>query len=94
MRSLMTALILGLPLAAPAFADVKQGQKVIDCFCTDKSGLRVELGENICLQVDGRAFIARCEMSLNVPMWRDTGEGCLSSQAKPAPNMTPIPTAG
>ncbi|WP_095589348.1 hypothetical protein [Actibacterium ureilyticum] len=73
------ALIAAL-LAGPAHADVTgPGGKVIDCYCTDSSGGRVELGEQICLFVDGRAFMARCEMSLNVPMWRDTGAGCVSS---------------
>lgn len=55
------------------------GGRVIDCYCTDSSGGRVELGEEICLAVDGRAFMARCEMSLNNPMWRDTGTACLYS---------------
>jgi len=55
---------------------------VIDCYCTDTQGERVELDQVICLYVNGRAFLARCEMSLNNPMWRDTGEGCVSSQLK------------
>lgn len=54
--------------------------KVQDCYCTDKSGTRIELGEMICLQVDGRMFTAQCQMSLNVPMWREVQEGCLSSR--------------
>lgn len=40
---------------------------------------RVELGQRICLVVDGRMFMAECQMSLNVPMWRELGEGCLTS---------------
>lgn len=71
-------------LAAPASADVKgPGGKVQDCYCTDKSGARVELGETICLQVDGRMFMAQCQMSLNVPMWREVQPGCLSSRLLP-----------
>ena len=67
-------------LATPAFSDVTSPSgRTVDCFCTDSSGLRVELGESICLFVDGRAFMARCEMSLNVPMWRQTGDACASS---------------
>jgi hypothetical protein len=50
-----------------------------DCYCTDKTGTRIELGEEICMFVDGRSFTARCEMSLNNPMWRETGDSCLSS---------------
>lgn len=49
------------------------------CYCTDKTGSRVELGQVICLQVDGRMFTARCEMSLNNPMWREQTDGCMSS---------------
>lgn len=67
-------------LAAPAFADVTSTTaKTVECYCTDKSHNRVELGETICLQVDGRMFMAQCQMSLNVPMWREVQEGCLSS---------------
>ena len=53
--------------------------KTIECYCTDRSGSRVEMGETICMQVDGRMFMAQCQMSLNVPMWREMSEGCLSS---------------
>ncbi|MEQ9693904.1 hypothetical protein [Shimia sp. SDUM112013] len=73
-------IISALTLAAlPAAADYNLNGKVIDCYCTDSSGARVDLGETICLQVDGRMFMAQCQMSLNVPMWREVSEGCLSS---------------
>ncbi|WP_170399506.1 hypothetical protein [Ruegeria arenilitoris] len=77
----MTRLALVFLLCAtPAMADVVGPKgKVQDCYCTDKSGSRIELGEMICLQVDGRMFTAQCQMSLNVPMWREVQEGCLSS---------------
>lgn len=68
--------------AAPCLADVTSPSgKTVECYCTDKSGTRVELGQTICLQVDGRMFMAQCQMSLNVPMWREISQGCLSSQA-------------
>ena len=66
------------PVPVPV-QSVRPSQRVIDCYCTDRSGSRVELGETICLTVDGRAFLARCEMSLNVPMWRETGEACVGA---------------
>lgn len=50
-----------------------------DCYCTDKTGARVELGTTVCMEVDHRSFIARCEMSLNNPMWREIKQDCLSS---------------
>ncbi len=75
-------------LASPLHADiVRPDGKVIDCYCTDRTGGRVELGQSICLYVDGRAFMARCEMSLNVPMWRDTGESCTTSLLDLAPAL-------
>jgi hypothetical protein len=62
-------------------AEVKgQNGKVTACYCTDRNGARVEMGQSICLQVDGRMFTAQCQMSLNNPMWREIQEGCLSSE--------------
>lgn len=74
------ALIALCCLAPPAAADVTYpGGRTVECYCTDRSGSRIELGETICLQVDGRMFMAQCQMSLNVPMWREVEPGCLSS---------------
>lgn len=65
--------------ALPSMADVTSPSgRVVECYCTDKQGARVELGEQRCMSVNGRLFMARCEMSLNVPMWRETGEGCVA----------------
>lgn len=85
---LMKRLIFFLvALATPVLADVKgPGGKTIDCYCTDTEGLRVEIGDSICLVVNGRAFMALCDMSLNVPIWRDTGTGCMSSSLEPSPS--------
>ncbi|MEL7164403.1 MAG: hypothetical protein AAGL96_02940 [Pseudomonadota bacterium] len=66
--------------ASPALADVTgPSGKTVECYCTDRAGARIELGETICLQVDGRMFMAQCQMSLNSPMWREVQPGCLSS---------------
>jgi len=71
-----------LLMSLPAMADVTSPSgKTVDCYCTDRSGGRIELGQTICMQVDGRMFMAQCQMSLNVPMWRELQEGCLSSEA-------------
>lgn len=67
-------------MALPAAADITYPSgKTVDCYCTDRGGSRIELGETICMQVDGRMFMAQCQMSLNVPMWREVEQGCLSS---------------
>lgn len=76
MTRLLTLLSL---LASPAVADGFINGVPVDCYCTDRQGQRIELGETICMQVDGRMFMAQCQMSLNVPMWREIAPGCLSS---------------
>lgn len=85
---------LFLLLAQPALADVMgPGGKVQDCYCTDSSGARIELGQTICLHVDGRMFMAQCQMSLNVPMWRELQNGCLSSgldRSQPSVDTSPV----
>lgn len=84
MRTVLILVAASLTAPALAHADVTSPSgKTVDCYCTDTQGARVELGETICLQVDGRAFMAQCDMSLNVPIWRDVGTGCLSSSVMP-----------
>lgn len=93
-RIFLILVAFGTPVAADY---VGPDGKVRDCYCTDTSGARIELGETICLQVDGRMFMAQCQMSLNVPMWRQVQDGCLSSQLpsgvdlpQPAINTVPV----
>ena len=75
----MKRLMILFLLTSPALADGTYNGKAVDCYCTDSSGGRVELGEKICLHVDGKSFMAQCQMSLNNPMWRKVSDGCLSS---------------
>ncbi|XDA99597.1 hypothetical protein AB1M95_06715 [Sulfitobacter sp. LCG007] len=77
----MRAAVLLALIAGPALADMTYpGGRTVECYCTDRNGGRVELGETICMQVDGRMFMAQCQMSLNVPMWREVEPACLSSR--------------
>ncbi len=92
-RSTFVLAFLTAALALPglALADVKgPNGKIIECFCTDTQGYRHEIGDIICLTVDGRSYMAKCIMAQNVPFWRDQEMGCLSSQL-PDPQMTPWP---
>lgn len=70
-----SVLIAFLTVTTPVLANAK----TVDCYCTNTSGDRVELGDMVCLYVNGRSFTAQCQMSLNNPMWREVSEGCLSS---------------
>ena len=81
-------------MAGPALADIQHNGRTIDCYCTDTSGGRVELGDTICLQVDGRMFMAQCQMSLNVPMWREVAEGCMTSSLTGGQSLKPAVDAG
>ncbi len=85
MKRLIAVLIL---FATPAMSDATIGGKTVECYCTDKTGTRVEMGEMTCLQVDGKMFMAQCQMSLNVPMWRKISDGCLSSSLIETPQPT------
>jgi hypothetical protein len=80
----MRRVLLLLALGAPGWglADVAAPGRTIPCYCRDSVGGRVEMGEEACLVVNGRAFMARCEMALNVPAWRTTGEGCVSAASE------------
>jgi hypothetical protein len=64
----------GRPLAfEPPVA--KEGFSYPESYCTNR-GSRIELGQISCLHVNGKAFVARCGMSLNNPMWRKVQDGC------------------
>lgn len=75
-RLTLALTVLGAPLAADVTGP---GGKTQACYCTDQRGARIELGEMICLRVDGTLFMAQCQMSLNVPMWRKVQDGCLGA---------------
>ena len=89
MRKVLTFLLCAAPMFASADVTNPSG-KTVDCYCTDKSGSRIELGQMTCLQVDGRMFMAQCQMSLNVPMWREVAPECLSSELRQPPLYTPL----
>lgn len=91
MRIYLLLITTVLLMTGQVHADVTgPGGRTVDCFCTDKSGERRELGNVTCLVVDGRAYMARCEMAQNVPFWRETGDECLSSELS-YPQFTPEP---
>ena len=54
----------------------KDGYSYPDYYCTDSKGQRVEMGETACLIIGSRRMLARCEISVNSPAWREESEGC------------------
>ncbi len=49
-----------------------------DYYCTGSDGTRHELGEVVCLINNScsQTWLAKCDMSLNNPMWRKVQDGC------------------
>ena len=70
-------LVLALLAAAPA-AEAQSARPMpgVEYFCTGANGERYELGEVICITASCQSWMARCDMSLNNPMWRKVSEGC------------------
>ena len=66
------------PSANPNYAPppAKEGFSYPDCYCTDSLGQRVEMGQMACLIIGTRRVLARCDMSVNNPTWREQSEGC------------------
>jgi len=53
----------------------KEGHYYAETYCSNR-GHYVEMGGLSCLRVDGRVFLARCDMSLNSPVWRMLQDSC------------------
>ena len=54
----------------------KDGYSYSDYYCTDSKGKRVEMVETACLITGSRRVLARCDISVNSPAWREESEGC------------------
>jgi hypothetical protein len=48
----------------------------IRCTCRDRDGSKLELGQTTCIRIGDVAYLARCEMALNVTTWRKLRDGC------------------
>jgi hypothetical protein len=66
------------PSANPNYSPppAKEGFSYPDCYCTDSNGQRVDMGKTACLVIGSRRILARCDMSVNNPTWRQESEGC------------------
>jgi len=46
------------------------------CTCRNRDGSKLQLGQTVCIRVGDMAYLARCEMELNVTTWRKIRDGC------------------
>ncbi|WEZ83734.1 hypothetical protein P6U16_02715 [Rhizobium sp. 32-5/1] len=47
-----------------------------NCTCRNRDGSKHEIGETVCIRAGDTAYLARCEMDLNVTTWRRLQDGC------------------
>lgn len=59
-------------------AVIEQSTHPYDYYCTGPNGARFEMGEVTCLVNNSCtvSWMAKCDMSLNNPMWRKVRDGC------------------
>ena len=76
---LILAVLVAAPASSQTFESVpaKEGYSYSESYCSNR-GHRVEMGDLSCLRVDGRVFLARCDMSLNNPVGRTVQDSCPS----------------
>lgn len=70
---------------------LQAGAAAAECTCVNKDGTRYNMGDVACIRVDGRAYMAECELNLNVTSWRKIGDGCPVASADNPP-MSRRPT--
>lgn len=73
---MLRSVVFLMALAGPAGAQEFQQMPGVEYYCTGSGGERYELGAIICITASCQTWTARCDMSLNIPMWRKTQDGC------------------
>ncbi len=47
-----------------------------DCACKSQRGGIFQLGERTCISVNGKSYLAECEMNLNITSWKKVQDEC------------------
>ncbi|MDL2400779.1 hypothetical protein [Rhizobium mayense] len=80
MSEALRPIVLGLSFVAIASAPAMAGQ---NCYCKSKDGTLHQVGEIACMNVDGKSYLARCQMNLNVTSWSKLQDGCPVTERSP-----------
>ncbi|KEA07101.1 hypothetical protein CN09_09035 [Rhizobium rhizogenes] len=80
MRKAFRHIVLGLPLVVSAMIASVPALAGQDCYCKNSDGKQHAIGEIACMTVDGKSYLAQCEMNLNVTSWSKLQEGCPVTQ--------------
>lgn len=86
---LLLCLVVFLFVLVDAAAWAADRAQHTGCTCRNRDGSRHQLGAVACLNVDGRRYLARCEMALNVPNWKKVQDECPAAAAAGQPSATP-----
>ncbi|HXV30158.1 MAG TPA: hypothetical protein VD840_07495 [Sinorhizobium sp.] len=86
MKRLGVLKLLALSVAATAMVagTVSAAPPDRRCACRNRDGARYELGQIACIRVGDVAYLARCEMNLNVMTWKKLRDGCPTAEVAPA----------
>lgn len=77
LRPTTYAIFLSMILSSASFAAFDEPSET-DCQCRAPTGEMKNLGTVECVNVTGRRYLVRCEMSMNTPYWNklDDVDGC------------------
>ncbi|MEF0939075.1 hypothetical protein [Rhizobium sp. BR 362] len=83
MRRAFRHIVLGLSLVVIALIASAPALGGKDCYCKNTDGKLHAVGEIACLTVDGKSYLAQCEMNLNVTSWSKLQDGCPVTERSP-----------
>lgn len=86
MKSVPRIAMLGIAPALIGFMPAFSHASAMDrpCTCRNRDGINYELGRTVCIRIGDVAYLARCEMELNVTTWRKVQDGCPEADARRA----------
>ena len=84
MKSVPHIAMLGIAPVMIGFMPAFSHASAMDqrCTCRYRDGIDYELGQTVCIRIGDVAYLARCEMELNVTTWRKVQDGCPEADAR------------